>query len=162
MDQQQWGPSFTDANRQSRYTPQSVPSQQNVHRDHTLASAATMPMGASSAPPGRGLEYGDRDGDVSMEDADPYKPKQGSRTAHQRLPSNVQLDDSSAARRYSPMNLSPSSPFTATTQQSTYGGYTPQTSSRTSPTRASSYMSPSSSYYQSPPGQSFIITNEWI
>jgi dual specificity protein kinase YAK1 len=172
MDQQQqWG-SFNEAGRQPRYAPQTLPSQQNTHRDHNSAPAAnleqyaisgapsrsgTMPVVSTNAPPGRGLEYGDRDGDIAMEDVDPYKPKQTSRPpTHQRLPSNVQQEDSSNAQRYSPMNLSPSSPFAATQQamHSTYGNYTPQTSSRTSPTRASTYMSPPTGYYSSPPSES--------
>jgi dual specificity protein kinase YAK1 len=107
------------------------------------------------------MNYNDRDGDIKMEDADPYKPKHASlhmsHASHQRLPSNVQQEESVAARRYSPMNLSPSSPFTAAAQpasQSPYTSYTPQSSTRASPTRTS-YVAPPNSYYASPPSSYF-------
>jgi hypothetical protein len=67
----------------------------------------------------------------------------------------LQHEESAAARRYSPMNLSPSSPYNGT-QQGTqaYTSFTPQQpqSSRQSPIRNNPYMSPPNSYY-SPPGK---------
>lgn len=73
------------------------------------------------------------DGDVAMEDADPYnRHKYPSRPSHQHRPSGpyVPHEDSSAARRYSPMKaLSPSSHFPQTPQQqtqSTFGTYNSQ------------------------------------
>ena len=111
-------------------------------------------------------QNGDFDGDMSMEDAgdlDPYnkqKYEDVSRTAeyptrqpmHQSRPSSQyypQQEESSAARRYSPMKLS-ATPTNATTP---YTSYTPSgqtSSSRTSPTRPSLYASHSNSYYSSP------------
>jgi dual specificity protein kinase YAK1 len=178
MDQQQWGnfsESTLSSNRQSRYIPQqTLPSQQPVSRDISappVANPSQYPPGAApirtSTMPvvplqsallrGGDLELGDRDGDVAMEDADPYKPKHARPPTHQRIGSNVQQEESSAARRYSPMNLSPSSPYGATPQQqmhSGFGNYTPQGSSRTSPTRSNSFMSPNSNaYYSTPPSK---------
>lgn len=164
MDQQHWTPyneSTASSNRQSRYAPQTLPSQQGYSPANS--SNRAPPTSAAPQPQARsGGGYGDTDGDITMEDADLYKPKHASqnvaRSSHQRLPSNVQQEESAAARRYSPMNLSPSSPFGAAPQQQqpshpAYTSYTPQTSSRTSPTRASSYIaSTNSSFYASPPG----------
>jgi dual specificity protein kinase YAK1 len=163
MDQQNWTPyseSAASAARQSRYAPQGLPQQQS-YAPSNAASRGTSAAAGSSQPQSRsGMEYGDRDGDVAMEDADPYKPKPASqnmgRATHQRMPSNVQQEESTAARRYSPMNLSPASPFPPSGQQPThpaYTSYTPQASSRASPTRNSSYIaSTNASYYASPPG----------
>jgi dual specificity protein kinase YAK1 len=112
------------------------------------------------------MSVSDRDGDISMEDADYRQSKHSSQhipqVSHQRVPSMIQQEESAAARRYSPMNLSPSSPYaTASHQpsQSPYTSYTPQTSSRTSPTR-SSYIQPPNNYYASPPGKYIQITLE--
>ena len=174
MDQQ-WS-SYGDsplANRQARYAPQNIPAQQqSASRDLTLPitrqdtfSTSSMsqrtPNSALSPPHGPQGQYnGDGDGDVRMEDVDAYsKPKQqASRAAHSRNPSAqlLQQEESSAARRYSPMNLSPSSPYGATPQQpgqGQYSSYTPQlpNNNRQSPVRSNSYMS-SLQNYGSPPG----------
>jgi dual specificity protein kinase YAK1 len=163
MDQQNWTPyseSAANTARQSRYAPQGLPSQQGYAPSNVTSRDSSTAAGSSQPHSRSGMEYGDRDGDVAMEDADPYKPKHMSqvlgRATHQRMPSNVQQEESTAARRYSPMNLSPASPFPPTGQQPAhpaYASYTPQASSRTSPTRASSYIaSTNASYYASPPG----------
>ena len=97
------------------------------------------------------------DGDVAMEDADPYnRSKYPPRPTHSHRPSGQHLlqEESAAARRYSPMNaLSPTSPYTISPQQSNssaYSAYTPQTlSARQSPTRPNLYSSPSQQYYPS-------------
>jgi dual specificity protein kinase YAK1 len=174
MDQQPWA-QYQDnpaaSSRQSRYAPQTLPSQLSIHREPNSATLSPQssqygatPLSSRSTvsqtqPHLRDeMHYGDRDGDINMEDADPYKPKHTSlhisHASHQRIPSNVQQEESTAARRYSPMNLSPSSPFTVVSQapsQSPYTSYTPQgSSSRTSPTR-SSYAAPPNNYYASPP-----------
>lgn len=117
-----------------------------------------MALPSPGGPQGRVVEYnGDGDGDVPMEDADPYnKPRYASRANHQNRHSQhfVQQEESAAARRYSPMNLSPTSPYVASSQppaQSTYTSFTPQTqTSRQSPTRSNPYMSPPQSYYSPP------------
>ncbi|PGH16674.1 CMGC/DYRK/YAK protein kinase [Helicocarpus griseus UAMH5409] len=96
------------------------------------------------------------DPDVTMEDADPYnRAKYPTRPSHHhRGSSYLSSEESSAARRYSPMNiLSPTLPFNPSpnTAQNTYG-YPPASSSsaRPSPARAHTYSSPPQSY-QSPP-----------
>ena len=98
------------------------------------------------------------DGDVAMEDADPYnRMKYPSRPTHQHRSSGQYLgqEDSAAARRYSPMKaLSPSTSYASSSQQPTqspYGPYSSQnTSARQSPTRSNHYSSASQSYYSTP------------
>lgn len=115
------------------------------------------------------MDYnGDLDGDMPMEDADPYnkqkyaRPQQqnSTRPASQYLPAD-QLDATSrAAARYSPMNTSPTSPYVSSPQQQQqlgsnhYTSYTPQQqSARQSPSRQNPYASPNQQgrYYASPP-----------
>jgi dual specificity protein kinase YAK1 len=174
MDPQHWAtyqdPAATA--RQSRYPPHGMPPQQGVHGDHgsappikqdpygpmTIAGRSAPSLAPTTAPPLGGIkvEYGDTDGDIKMEDIPEYKPKSNlsavSRSAHQRMPSNVKDEESAAARRYSPMNLSPTMNYATASQPSSqvpYSNYTPQGSARTSPTR-SSYIA-STNYYNSPP-----------
>jgi dual specificity protein kinase YAK1 len=98
-------------------------------------------------------EHG-QDGDVTMEDADPYnRMKYPQRPQHQhRLSSQyVPQEESAAARRYSPMTaLPPPSPYAASPQHSSQGfnAYAPQsTSARQSPTRQPAYAPPPQQYY---------------
>lgn len=176
MDQQ-WQ-SYTDAigNRQGRYshsTPQQQARESNpssAQQQHPPPSSfnyeayqnpaipshsqsiAASPIGTPHARAYSG------DGDVAMEDADPYnRMKYPSRPNHQHRASGQHLsqEDSSAARRYSPMKaLSPSSHYlTSPSQsgQSSYGTYTSQsTSARQSPTRSNPYSSPPQNYYATP------------
>jgi dual specificity protein kinase YAK1 len=177
MDQQ-WSP-YTDAaaaNRQPRYAPHSMTTPQHLQRDPNGAhqikqdpyTSPSAPSRTSSMPlspgtqSGRGADYNDGDGDVRMEDADPYnKPKQGSaRAAQQQRQSQqfIQQEESAAARRYSPMNLSPTSPYNNGSAQQggqAYTSFSPQgQSTRQSPTRGNNpYISPPNSYY-SPPSKS--------
>jgi len=173
--EQQW--TYTDspvASRQTRYAPQTVPSQQNSQRDQNVAvpdrpeafnTSADLSRSQSlsaQTPSMRRMDYNsDKDGDVPMEDADMYnKPKQAAHPGHSRQLSAqlLQQEESAAARRYSPMNLSPSSPYAASPQQGGYQSYTPQSqSTRQSPTRGNPYMSPPNSYY-SPPGKSCVLS----
>ena len=113
-------------------------------------SMAVSPIGT---PHARG--YAPGDGDVAMEDADPYnKMKYPSRPSHHQRPSGQYLgqEDSSAARRYSPMKATPTSPYTPQQpSQSPYGHYPPHNSSaRQSPTRSNHYSTPSHSSYTTP------------
>lgn len=161
------------ANRNARYAPQTVPSQQYTQRDmHSSAvkqegyaqpsltqRTPSMPLTSPGAPPSRGAEYnGDGDGDIRMEDADQSgRAKQGARSGHARLPSTqLAQEESAAARRYSPMNLSPSSPYSAGPGGASYQSYSPSGQSRLSPTRSNSYMSPNH-YYASPPCKRFLF-----
>jgi dual specificity protein kinase YAK1 len=164
MDQQ-WTAYPADAPPASRprynmAAPQAAP------RDAGGSSQQPTPDSyASPAAPSRQSTLGsiqphdDGDGDVAMEDADPYKPKYGgmSRPNHQHRHSQqfLQQEESAASRRYSPMNLSPTSPYPGTTQQGTpsYASFAPVSqpqSNRQSPTRTNPYMSPHNSYYSPP------------
>lgn len=159
-----------------RYAPHSMVPPQQAQRDASVPpqikqesyASPTAPSRQGSmtiqAPGGtasRGPDYNDGDGDVAMEDADPYKPKYNmSRPNHQHRHSQqfLQQEESAAARRYSPMNLSPTSPYPGNAQQGGQGytSFTPQAqtaqtqSNRQSPTRNNPYMSPPNSYYSPP------------
>lgn len=181
MEQQWTAYSEPTANRQARYDPHTMTTPQQVQRDPGLpqqqtkpdqfasptapsrtGSMATLPSPGASLALGPGADYNDRDGDVPMEDADPYKPKYaGSRPNHQHRHSQqfLQQEESAAARRYSPMNLSPTSPYGGNPQQGgqNYASFSPQTvpNNRQSPTRSNPYISTPNSYY-SPPGMSIF------
>jgi dual specificity protein kinase YAK1 len=180
MDQQWTAYSESNATRQARYDPHTMTTPQQVQRDPALPqqikqeqfasppgpsrtnSMATLPSPGSSLTLSRSAEYNDRDGDVAMEDADPYKPKYAAaRPNHQHRHSQsfLQQEESAAARRYSPMNMSPTSPYSGNPQQGgqNYTSFTPQApnSNRQSPTRGNPYISTPNSYY-SPPGTSIF------
>ncbi|KAL6703324.1 dual specificity protein kinase yak1 [Coniothyrium glycines] len=193
MDQQQWT-AYSEAPgaaRQARYAAHSMASpqqqqqqqqQQHVQRDASVpaplkqdsyaSSTASsrqnsIPLQSPGAPSNRGPDFNDGDGDVAMEDADPYKPKYSmSRPGHQQRQSQqfLQQEESAAARRYSPMNLSPTSPYPGNTQQGgqNYTSFSPQAqaqaqtqtqtqNNRQSPTRNNPYISSPNSSYYSPP-----------
>ncbi|KAF2828777.1 kinase-like protein [Ophiobolus disseminans] len=177
MDQQWTAYSAAEAPAASRQRYSNMASPQHAQRDASVPSqpakqetyaSPTAPsrqgtMGSIQSPGGlasRGPDYndGDGDGDVAMEDADPYKPKYNNvaRPNHQHRHSQqfLQQEESAAARRYSPMNLSPTSPYPGTTQQGgqNYTSFTPAQpqSNRQSPTRTNPYMSPPNSYYSPP------------
>lgn len=176
----------TPATRQTRYyaAPPSLTTTQHPQRDPTaqpqprqeakqdhyakqdsyntpsIASrAASMQISSPPVLQQRSHSYhnGDNDGDVPMEDADPYKPRYAAKSAQPSRTSTAYVQEqeaSAAARRYSPMNLSPSSPYGPGSQQNAanYTSFSPQ-STRQSPTRSNPYMSPPQSYY-SPPCES--------
>ncbi|KAH7070185.1 kinase-like domain-containing protein [Paraphoma chrysanthemicola] len=138
--------------KQEPYASPAAPSRQS-----TIGTQS--PAALSTATSTRAADFNDGDGDVAMEDADPYKPKYNSmsRPNHQHRHSQqfLQHEESAAARRYSPMNLSPASPYAGTTQQGgqSYTSFSPQAQpqgSRQSPTRNNPYMSPPNSYYSPP------------
>lgn len=173
----QWQPYGSEAssNRQPRYPPAtqqqqlngSAQQQQQQQQQHTSygyepyssnpgpSQSQSMAVSPIGTPHRRGYST---DGDVMMEDADPYnKMKYPSRTTHQQRPSGQFLSqqDLPGGRRYSPVKaLSPSSPYTPTSghpSQSPYGQYASQnTSARQSPTRASHLSTPSQSAYATP------------
>ena len=171
MDQN-WQP-YTDvaaASRQGRHaqvtgqqpangSAQNQPQPGYSYEAYQTPSIPSQPQSMAVSPIGtpRTRAYSG-DGDVAMEDADPYnRMKYPSRPTHSQRPSAQYLgqDDSSAARRYSPMKaLSPSSPYAPSSQQSSqspYGHYASQsTSARQSPTRSNHYSTPSQSYYSTP------------
>lgn len=97
------------------------------------------------------------DADTTMEDADPYnRAKYPSRpNTHTRASSQflAQAEESSAARRYSPMNvLSPPMSYPTSPGKSQGYGFPPMTpgQSRRSPARMADYSSPPQ-VFQSPP-----------
>ncbi|KAF2281531.1 kinase-like protein [Westerdykella ornata] len=177
MDQQ-WS-SYNDsaaASRQARYAPHTMSSQHSQRESNppppqikqeayappsAPSRTNSMPLQSPGVQHNRGAEYNDGDGDVRMEDVDPFKqPKHNTaRAPNQQRQSQqfLQSEDSAAARRYSPMNLSPSSPYNGSSQA--YTSFSPQTqSSRQSPTRNNPYISPPNSYY-SPPSESNFRPN---
>ncbi|KAH3916648.1 hypothetical protein HBI56_048430 [Parastagonospora nodorum] len=191
MDSQQWTaysteappaarPRYSMASPQHAGAPQqrdaSVPAQQQPHvkqeikqEPYTASQPPSRQNSTGLHPPSgttsRGPDYNDADGDVAMDDADPYKPKYNNNMArpnhqHRHSQQFLQHEESAAARRYSPMNLSPTSPYQGTTQQGgqNYTSFTPQAqaqsqphSNRQSPTRNNPYMSPPNNYFSSPP-----------
>ncbi|KAL3475245.1 kinase-like domain-containing protein [Aspergillus californicus] len=100
------------------------------------------------------------DPDINMEDADPYnRAKYPSRSAQQQTRPSSQYfptEESSAARRYSPMNvLSPALPYNSSPGKSgnSYAFPPAPNQSRRSPTRTTNYSSPPQPF-QSPPSGS--------
>lgn len=178
MEQQWTAYSESNASRQARYAPHTLTTpQQQAQRDPSLPSQMKQESYASPTAPsrtnsmaalpspggtllGQAPDFNDRDGDIAMEDADPYKPKYtAARPNHQHRHSQqflqqVQQEESSAARRYSPMNLSPTSPYSGNPQQGgqNYTSFTPQAqqSNRQSPTRNNPYMSSPNNFYSPP------------
>lgn len=160
---QQRDPTAQPQPRQESALKQDYHAKQDSYTTPSIASRAAS-MQISSPPvaqPTRSQSYhnGDNDGDVPMEDVDPYKPRYAAKSAQPGRSSAAYIQEqeaSAAARRYSPMNLSPSSPYGSGSQQSAanYGSFSP-TSTRQSPTRSNPYMSPPQSYY-SPPGESSL------
>jgi dual specificity protein kinase YAK1 len=117
-------------------------------------SSTTNNMSVSSTPASTPHSHNyNSEGDVPMEDADPYnRTKYPSRPAHHHRASSQYLahESSAAAQRYSPMNMlntagqfssSPKSQPQSQSQSAyTYQSQTPR--SRQSPTRQNNYGSP--------------------
>lgn len=123
----------------------SQPFSYDPYQTPTIPSNSQARTTSSSGTP-QNQEYVTGDGDIAMEDADPYnKTKYPTRPNHSQRPSAqfTSQEESAAARRYSPMNtLPPSSPYSGA------GVYSPQSSSaRQSPTRSNPYTTPSQQYY---------------
>ena len=147
----------------------------NAYTTPPIASLA-ISSPPTTNPRGRAMDYnGDVDGDLMMEDADPYnKQKYSSRPATQSRPSSQYLPaehldaTSRAAARYSPMNTSPTSPYVSSPPQqqqatsNSYASYTPQQSARGSPSRQNPYASPTQQqrYYASPPSSARAHTSQ--
>lgn len=124
-------------------------------------NSKSVSMASSPTATPRSRDY-ITDADTAMEDADPYnRAKYPSRPNHHSRPSSQflgQAEESSAARRYSPMNAlsSPTSsyPTSPGKSQPAYGfPPTVHGQSRRSPARAPDYASPPQGY-QSPPCES--------
>ncbi|KAI9793065.1 MAG: dual specificity protein kinase yak1 [Peltula sp. TS41687] len=125
------------------------------------ASISQVQSSASSpaVPPYTRQATYNGDGDVAMQDADPYgRAKTSSRTNHQhqasltagRTPTQYPPhEEIPTGRKFSPMDtLSPSSPYSATYRQSSASHGVQGHGSRQSPTR-NSYSSAPQSYYSS-------------
>lgn len=176
MEQQWQTYSDLSPSRQTRYSHNAQPTPQQQARDFNGATQQHQPPAGFSyeayqAPPDASHPHSmatspgatpharayNGDGDIPMEDADPYnRLKYSSRPNHQHRMSGQYLlhEESSAGRRYSPMHtLSPSSPYAASPQQAghaNYGTYTPQNyPTRQSPTRSGQYQPQSQSYHNS-------------
>jgi dual specificity protein kinase YAK1 len=126
------------------------------------ASAASNGLSMASTPSAtsHSNEY-NGETDVPMEDADPYnRSKYPSRPIHQRGSSSQYLtrQGSSAAQRYSPMDLlSPSGYASSPKSQSQNSSFQNQSSaSRQSPTRQN-YFPNSSQQYQDSPSKSILF-----
>ncbi|KAI9044285.1 putative protein kinase Yak1 [Aspergillus affinis] len=120
------------------------------------ANSKSVPMASSPAATPRSRDYV-TDADTTMEDADPYNRAKYSaaRPSHHSRPSSQYFphEESSAARRYSPMNvLSPTMPYNTSPGKgpATYVHPPAANQTRRSPTRMPNYSSPPQSY-QSPP-----------
>lgn len=129
----------------------------------TKAASLAISSPAENGTSVRSMEYNeDVDGDMPMEDADPYNRQKYARTtasnrASQYLPAEQHDASSRSAARYSPMQASPTSPYVSSPQHqnapSHYASYTPQQTARQSPTRQTNpYASPTQQqrYYASP------------
>ena len=195
----QWQPYADMAGRQARYSSISNPQQQQQQQQqrdlndgstqshqpssafgyeaYQTPSVPSHPQSMATSPIGTPRIRGYAgDGDVAMEDADPYnRMKYPSRPSHSHRSSAqyISQEDSSAARRYSPMKaVTPSSHYAASPQQSSqssYGPYMSQSASaRQSPTRSQPYSTPSQSYYSTPSmplwfkAQPYYIANSHI
>ncbi|KAN0069982.1 Protein kinase-like domain containing protein [Elaphomyces granulatus] len=140
----------TQAQPPAGYTYESYQTPAAATKAPPLTSTSKSVSMASSPAVPHARDYV-TDTDTPMEDADPYNRSKYPRSTHQNRPSSQYLpnEESSAQRRYSPMNiLSPSLPYNASPSKS-QNSYGPS-SSRQSPTRTSGFPSPSQAY-QSPP-----------
>ena len=122
------------------------------------SNSRPVSMAASPIATPRNRDYG-ADTDTTMEDADPYnRAKYPTKSNHQSRPSSQYMPQdeatpSSAARRYSPMNvLSPSAPYNSSPSksQASYAFPVRQSNSQWSPTRTSTYSSPPQAYQSLP------------
>lgn len=113
----------------------------------TLSHSTSMLTSPAATPQSRDFY---NDADIHMEDADPYnRSKYPSRLNSHNRPSSqyIPVEESTAARRYSPMNiLSPTSPYTTspTKSQNPYALPPGTSGSSHSPTRPNDYSSPTS------------------
>ena len=169
MDQQ-YHPNMDPSGRPPRYAQQNskdyngMAQQQQTpsgfaYESYQTPTIPSHPQSKTASPTGTpNIRDYTGDGDIAMEDADPYnRMKYPSRPGHAQRPSAqfIPQDDGIVGRRYSPMKtLSPSSPYTASPQQSnhtSYGSYAQNTSARQSPTRSHAFPPTSSqAYYPSP------------
>lgn len=121
----------------------------------TGMNSKSVSMASSPAATPRSRDYV-TDADTTMEDADPYnRAKYSTRPSHHSRPSSQYFpsEESSAARRYSPMNvLSPSMPYNTSPGKphNAYAFPPGPNQSRRSPTRVPNYSSPPQPF-QSPP-----------
>ncbi|KAB8079614.1 kinase-like domain-containing protein [Aspergillus leporis] len=161
----QLGPKYSSQPQQSQapigYTYEAFQTPGNAAKPPSTAmNSKSVSMVSSPAATPRSRDYV-TDADTTMEDADPYnrakystRPSQHSRPSSQYFPT----EESSAARRYSPMNvLSPSMPYNTSPGKphNSYAFPSGPNQARRSPTRAPNYSSPPQQF-QSPPSGSRV------
>ncbi|KAJ5090570.1 hypothetical protein N7532_009254 [Penicillium argentinense] len=169
---QQLGSKYSGQPQQSQapvgftYEPMQTPGTSSKLPSAGLSSKPVSMASSPSATP-RSRDYV-TDADSTMEDADPYnRTKYPSRPNHHSRASSQFLsqaeESSSAARRYSPMNVLSSPPMSYPTSpgksQGAYGFPTAQGQARRSPARVPDYASPPQGY-QSPPCESPMASLE--
>ncbi|KAJ5731191.1 uncharacterized protein N7483_005699 [Penicillium malachiteum] len=121
----------------------------------TGPNSKPVSMASSPSATPRSRDYV-TDADTTMEDADPYnRAKYSSRSNHHSRASSQflnQAEESSAARRYSPMNVLSPSGMSYPTSPGKQGSYfSPgQSQSRRSPGRTGDYSSPPQGYHSPP------------
>jgi len=165
--EQRWSsyPDNQSDDRQLRHGSSSINTSHQQDRNglgvrYDAFASPTLPSQPAASTPfaqppkiGRQLQP-DIEGDIPMEDADPFNKQKYEypiRSTHKSRPPSTQFlpqEESSAARRYSPMDLSPTTPYSTThAPQSHFSSYTPVLQpNRHSPTRPHMYGSQS---YQS-------------
>lgn len=176
--EQRWSP-YADNQSDDRLTRQASSTLNTPHQQERNGSAVRYDGFASPTLPSHGVSattdsfahpqqinrqyQADVEGDLPMEDADPFNKQKYEypiRANHRSRPTSQYLpqEESSAARRYSPMNLSPTTPYSSTpgnAPQAHFASYTPTLQpSRLSPTRPHVYSSQS---YQ---GQSRMLASD--
>ncbi|KAL8884968.1 MAG: hypothetical protein Q9205_004337 [Flavoplaca limonia] len=164
----QWQPYSDAGTRQARFS-HSTSQQQQQHlpspgfgyesyQTPTIPShSQSMAASPSSTPRHRGYSG---DGDVAMEDADPYnRMKYPSRPTHSHRSSAqyIPQDDSAAARRYSPMKATTPSNYAVSPQQPTTASNSQYVSQNSSARQSPSRAHPSSQNYYSTPSMSTAI-----
>jgi len=155
-------PSLGTTTTPTRYQPYSAGTQSS--RAPSLPADLSSPIDPRTL---QRMDLRDRDGDAKMDDADLYNQSKYSQSGppSQRnsayLPAPMEDGSAStAARRYSPMNTSPTSPYVQSPVQQglhPHPSFTPQQQrlpSRQSPTRHNSYNTPSQNPYSSPSARS--------
>lgn len=147
------------------------PASNNSYSTFQASPATSHGPSAAASPYGSPADH-NADADVAMQDVDSYGRGSYTRPAQQRQVSAVggravsqygPSEDSTAARKYSPMDtLSPSTPLSPASRaqnQHYVPSHASQThGSRQSPSRPQSYVSPSQSYYPSSGGCIFICS----
>lgn len=185
MDQQ-WQPYSDAAGRHARFSHSTPQQQQQQSRDmnnvsglqhlpspafgyetHHTPTIPSHPQSMAASPTGTPRTRGySGDGDIAMEDADPYnRMKYPSRPTHSHRASAqyVPQDDSTAARRYSPIKPATPLDYATSPQQPAPTSHTHYVSQNSSARQSPSRSHPSSQTYYSTPSMSTVaLTNQHL